>query len=113
MLVSGGLAGLGGAIQVTGLVGALEPRALATNLGFTGIIVAALARLSPVAVVPVAVLIGALNNAASSLQIVGVPVATVLMLQGAILLFAVSGEFLLRYRVGLRPAADAGEVAAT
>lgn len=100
MLLSGGLAGLAGAVQVSGLIGALEPRALTMNLGFTGIIVAALARLSPAAIVPVAVLIGALNNAASSLQIVGVPVATVLMLQGAILLFAVSGEFLLRYRIG-------------
>lgn len=108
MLLSGALAGLGGAVQVSGLVGSLEPRALAVNLGFTGIIVAALARLSPLAVVPVAVLIGAMNNAASSLQIIGVPVATVLMLQGAILLFAVSGEFLLAYRVSLPARVDHG-----
>lgn len=101
MLLSGALAGLGGAVQVSGLVGSLEPRALAVNLGFTGIIVAALARLSPLGVLAVAVLIGALNNAATSLQTVGVPVATVLMLQGAILLFAVSGEFLLAYRVSV------------
>lgn len=111
MLVSGALAGLGGGLQVSGLVGALEPRALAVNLGFTGIIVAALARLDPLAVVPVAVLIGALNNAATSLQTVGVPVATVLMLQGAILLFAVSGEFLLANRLRLRPAAVGEAVA--
>lgn len=101
-LLSGAVAGLAGSVQVSGIVFALEPRALALNLGFTGIIVAALARLNALAVVPVAVLIGALNNAGSSLQVAGVPVATVLMLQGAVLLFAVSGEFLLRYRVRLR-----------
>jgi len=64
-----------------------------------GIIVAALARLNPIAVVPVAVLLGALSNAGPSLQSIGVPPATVTMLQGAILVFAVAGEFFIANKV--------------
>lgn len=99
--LSGAIAGLAGSVHVGGLVHALEPRALAVNIGFTGIIVAALARLNPLGVVPVAVLIGALNNAGSSLQTARVPISIVLMLQGAILFLAVAGEFFLRHRVRL------------
>jgi simple sugar transport system permease protein len=101
-LLSGAIAGLAGAVLVAGVVGSLEPRALAVNLGFTGIIVASLARLNPVAVIPVAVLMGALNNAGPALQTIRVPSATVLMVQGLILVFAVSGSFLLQHRVRLR-----------
>ncbi|MGH8874404.1 MAG: ABC transporter permease subunit, partial [Acidimicrobiia bacterium] len=101
-LLSGAAAGLAGSIQVTGLTGSLEPRALAVNLGFTGIIVAALARLDPLGVIPVAVLMGALDNSGPSLQTIGVPASTVLMLKGAILGLAVSGEYLLRHRIFVR-----------
>ncbi|MCP3973912.1 MAG: ABC transporter permease [bacterium] len=98
-LLSGAFAGLAGSLFVAGPVGALDPRSLDLNLGFTGIIVAALARLNPIAVVPVAVLMGALNNAGPSLQSIGVPPETVTMLQGAILVFAVAGEFFIANRV--------------
>ncbi len=98
-LLSGALAGLAGSLFVAGPVGALDPRSLDLGLGFTGIIVAALARLNPLAIVPVAVLMGALNNAGPSLQSIGVPPETVTMLQGAILVFAVAGEFFIANRV--------------
>ncbi len=98
-LLSGALAGLAGSLFVAGTVGALDPRSLDLGLGFTGIIVAALARLHPLAVVPVAVLMGALNNAGPSLQSIGVPPETVTMLQGAILVFAVAGEFFIANRI--------------
>lgn len=98
-LLSGMFAGLAGALFVSGPVGALDPRSLDLGLGFTGIIVAALAGLNLVAVIPVAILMGALNNAGPSLQSIGVPTATVTMLQGAILIFAVAGEFFIRNRV--------------
>jgi simple sugar transport system permease protein len=84
---------------VSGPVGALDPRSLDLGLGFTGIIVAALAGLNLLSVIPVAILMGALNNAGPSLQSIGVPTSTVTMLQGAILIFAVAGEFFIRYRV--------------
>jgi simple sugar transport system permease protein len=116
-LLSGAFAGLAGSLFVAGPVGALDPRSLDLGLGFTGIIVAALARLNPIAVVPVAVLMGALSNAGPSLQSIGVPPETVTMLQGAILVFAVAGEFFIANKVRRperTPAAPAGaeEVAA-
>lgn len=98
-LLSGAFAGFAGGLYVAGPVGALDPRSLDLGLGFTGIIVAALARLNPLAIVPVAILMGALNNAGPSLQSIGVPTATVIMLQGAILIFAVAGEFFIVNRV--------------
>lgn len=60
---------------------------------------AALAGLNLIAVIPVAVLMGALNNAGPALQSIGVPTATVTMLQGAILIFAVAGEFFIANRI--------------
>ena len=98
-LASGAAAGLAGSILVVGVLGRMDPRSLDAGLGFTGIIVAALARLNPIAIIPVAILMGALNNAGPALQSIGVPSATVLILQGAILLFAVAGEFLISNRV--------------
>jgi simple sugar transport system permease protein len=98
-LLSGSMAGLAGAVLVNGVVGAMEPRSLQLGLGFTGIIVAALARLNAAGIIPVALFIGALTNSRSALQIAGVPDATVIILQGAIFIFAVSGEWLLRNRV--------------
>ncbi len=110
-LLSGAAAGLAGSLFVAGPVGALDPRSLDLGLGFTGIIVAALARLNPIAVVPVAFLMGALNNAGPSLQSIGVPPETVTMLQGAILVFAVAGEFFIANRVR-RAALEPEELAA-
>ncbi len=101
-LTAGGAAGLGGALLVVGILGKMDPRSLDLGLGFTGIIVAALARLNSLALIPVAVLIGGLINAGPAMQAIGVPVATVYMLQGAILVFAVAGEFLIAHRVRRR-----------
>lgn len=98
-LLSGAFAGLAGALFVAGPAGALDPRSLNLGLGFTGIIVAALARLNLLAVIPVGILMGALNNVGPSMQSIGVPIAAVTMLQGAILIFAVAGEFLVVNRL--------------
>jgi simple sugar transport system permease protein len=79
---------------------------LAVNFGYTGIIVAALARSSPFGVVVVAVLLGGLQNAGTALQSIpgggGVPVEVSFMLQGAILLCALAGELFIRYRLKTR-----------
>jgi ABC-type uncharacterized transport system permease subunit len=98
-LLSGAYAGFAGGLFVSGPVGALDPRSLDLGLGFTGIIVAALAGLHLLVIIPVAVLMGALNNSGPALQAIGVPTATVTMLQGAILIFAVAGEFFKHNRI--------------
>ncbi len=99
LCLSGALAGLAGAIEVSGVLKTLDPRALATEMGFTGIVVAAVARLNPLGVIPVAVLLGAIANSGTSLQTVGVQAEIVFLLQGLVFLFVASGEFLLANRL--------------
>jgi ABC-type uncharacterized transport system permease subunit len=99
LAVSGGLAGLAGAIEVSGVTRSLEPPALSTGLGFTGIVVAALARLSPVGMIPSAILLAGLLHSQASLQVLGIPFEIGLLFQGIILLFVAGGEFLLHNRV--------------
>lgn len=110
MTLSGGLAGLGGASDIGDIRHVLDPKGLGqSGYGYTGIVVAALARWNPVAVIPVSILLGALANAGRSLQGATFPAGLVGTLQGLILFCAVSGEFLTRYRIrlGQRHAAKA------
>jgi simple sugar transport system permease protein len=104
MLISGGLGGLAGATEVSGRAYALDPNGLELGLGFTGIVVAALARYNPFAIILVATFLGGLRNAGIAMQgIPGdrVPVEVSLMLQGAILLFAIGGEVFSNHRLRL------------
>jgi ABC-type uncharacterized transport system permease subunit len=101
MFVSGALAGLAGALLVSGRVGALEPRTLAVDLGYLGIVVAALSRLNPFVIIPVAVLFASLDTAAPAMQRLGVPEALILVIEGAILFFIIVGDFWLRNRIKL------------
>lgn len=67
MALSGGLAGLGGAIETLGVVGHYESGSSA-GLGFDGITIALLARANPLATIPAALLVGVLRAGAASLQ---------------------------------------------
>ena len=105
LLLSGMLAGLAGSVEVAGRAHALDPNGLELGLGFAGIVVAALARYNPWAVIVVAIFLGGLRNAGIALQSVPgerVPVEVSLMLQGAILLFAIGGEVFARNRLRIR-----------
>jgi simple sugar transport system permease protein len=91
MAISGAVAGLGGASQVGDFSHVLDASAQglqAANYGYTGIVVAALARYNPIAVLLVGVLLGGLQNAG-------------LFLQGVLLFCTLGGELLIRYRVRL------------
>ena len=71
MAISGAIAGLGGASQIGDFTHTLDgsPNGLqAAAFGYTGIVVAALARYNPLAVCIVAVFIGGLQNAGFFLQ---------------------------------------------
>ena len=81
----------------------LDPKALAIQLGYTGIIIAAVARLNPLGVVPVAMFLAAITVSGSSLQSIGVPVELVVLLQGLIFLSVTAGEFFVANRVRLAP----------
>jgi general nucleoside transport system permease protein len=102
MAISGGIAGLGGASQVGDFSHVLDasPQGLqGANYGYTGIVVAALGRYNPFAVVLVGVLIGGLQNAGFFLQGADFPTGLVGVMQGIILFCTLGGELLIRYRV--------------
>lgn len=89
LLVSGGLAGLAGAIEVSGVTGRLFEN-LATGYGFTAIAVALLARLHPLAVIPSALFFAALATGAGSMQrAAGVPAVAVHGIEALAILFLV------------------------
>jgi general nucleoside transport system permease protein len=104
MAISGAIAGLGGASQDGDFRHTLDadPNGLQRQYyGYAGIVVAALARYNPFAVLPVAFLIGGLQNAGNTLQGADFPSGLVGVIQGLILFSALGGELLVRYRVRL------------
>ncbi|MCB0036043.1 MAG: ABC transporter permease [Anaerolineales bacterium] len=106
MMVSGALAGLAGMAEVSGVVHRLQER-ISPGYGFTGIIVAWLAKLNPIAVIPVAILFGALIVAGREIQ----PSGLSQMLQGFILFMIISSDVLLRYKVRIVRSGDTAVVA--
>jgi len=114
MALSGSVAGLGGASQVGDFSHLLDadPNGLQKQYyGYTGIVVAALARYNPLAVVVVAFLIGALQNAGNTLQGADFPSGLVGVMQGIILFSALGGELLVRNRVRIGRTMPATEAA--
>ena len=117
MAISGALAGLGGASQVGDFAHSLDadPNGLQKQAyGYSGIVVAALGRYNPFAVLLVAFLIGGLANAGNTLQGADFPSGLVGVIQGIILFSALGGELLVRHRVRLirRPRHPVAESAA-
>lgn len=96
MFISGGIAGLAGMSELAGAVHRLGEN-FSPGYGFTGIIVAWLARLNPLAVVVVAYLFGGLLVGGDSIQPAGIP----LMIQGFIMFCVISADLLTRYRIRL------------
>jgi general nucleoside transport system permease protein len=100
MALSGAVAGIGGASQDGDFRHSLDPRGLtAAGYGYAGIVIAALARYNPFAVVLIAVLLGGLQNAGYTLQGADFPSGLVGVMQGLILFSALGGELLVRYRI--------------
>ncbi len=101
LLVSGALAGVGGAMYVVGPAGKVDPGLLQVGLGYAGIVVAALARYNFIAVIVAAVLFAGLRTGGNALQISNdpVPIAIAVVLQGAVLLFALGGELFRRNKI--------------
>ena len=94
MLVSGGLAGLAGMLEVAGVVHRLQDR-FSPGYGFVAIAVAWLGRLNPWGVLLGAFLFAALLVGAKEVQPGGIS----MMLQGVVMLTVVAGDFLLRYEI--------------
>jgi len=90
--IAGLCAGLAGFFEVAAVHGQANA-SLVAGYGFTGILVAFLARQNPLAVVPVAIMFGALAAAGGLVQRrMGMPDATVLVLQGIIFVVLLTSE---------------------
>lgn len=99
MLVSGGLAALAGYGQVAGIAHRLQ-KGITVGDGFTAIIIAWLAKLHPIGVLIVAILMAALSVGGDQITItMRLPAAMAGVLQGAILFFVLGGEIFVRYRL--------------
>jgi simple sugar transport system permease protein len=98
-LVSGALAGVAGAVEVSGVTLALYEN-LSAGYGYTAIVVALLARLNPLAVIPSAVLFGALESGALAMQRdAGIPSVVVTAVEAILVLTLLVAE---RWRLGRR-----------
>jgi len=92
--IAGACAGLAGFFEVAAIHGQANA-SLVAGYGFTGILVAFLARQVPLAVIPVAILFGALAAAGGIIQRrMGLPDATVLVLQGLIFVVLLTSDTL-------------------
>ncbi len=102
MMLSGALAGLAGMSEISGVVHRLQG-AISPGYGYTGIIVAWLAKLNPFAVIPVAIFFGALILAGREIQPSGIPK----MIQGIILVCLIASDFLMRNKIRIRRKGEA------
>jgi len=94
MMTSGALAGLAGMSEIAGVVHRLQT-SISPGYGFTGIIIAWLAKLNPLVVIFVSILFGGLILAGREIQPAGVP----RLIQGIILFMLIASDVLMRYRV--------------
>jgi len=92
--LAGAAAGLAGMVEVAAVQGRTNAN-LAAGYGFTGILVAFLARQNPLAVIPVAILLGGISASGGLLQRrLGLPDASVQVLQGIIFVFVLASDAL-------------------
>ena len=94
MIVSGALAGLAGMSEIMGVVHRLQG-AISPGYGYTGIIIAWLAKLNPLAVILASVLFGALILAGREVQPTGIPT----LIQGVIMVALIASDYFFRNRV--------------
>jgi len=101
LLMGGAISGFAGVVEVTGNIGQLVPT-ISPSYGFTAIIVAFLARLHPLAVIPAGLLVALSYLAGEAAQLsLGVPAASTQVFQGLLLFFLLGTSLFVNYRVRL------------
>ncbi|MEM1298482.1 MAG: ABC transporter permease [Pseudomonadota bacterium] len=99
LLLSGGLAGLAGAMEVSATIQQLQPDIFA-QYGFIAIIVAFLGRLNPVGALLGALVLGITYIGGENAQIVlKLPKNVTGIFQGMLLFFLLAADTLIRYRI--------------
>jgi simple sugar transport system permease protein len=96
LCISGALAGIAGAVEVMAVYGRLFDN-FSNNLGFTGIAVALLAKNNPLAVIAAALLFGALDAGAGTMQLsAGVSPKLISIIQ-AVIIFVIGAESIVTW----------------
>lgn len=98
MLLSGGVAGLAGMLEVAGTVHHLQG-GISNNFGYLGVVVAVIASGAPIAVIGAALFMALVLNAGIVLQSYGVSTYEILSLTGLILFFVAAGEQLAHFQI--------------
>ena len=99
MLISGGLAGLAGMIEVSANIERLQP-SISFGYGFTAIIVAFLARLNPLGVIIAGLVVALMELGGDVAQIhLGIPKVVTGIFKGILLFFLLAAATLQRYRI--------------
>jgi len=98
MLMSGGIAGLAGMLEITGTVHRLQG-GISNNYGYLGIMVAVLARGSCLGVIFSGALMAFILNSGIILQTRGLTTSTVLAITGLILFLTAIGDEISHYRI--------------
>ncbi len=110
-LVSGGLAGLAGVVELAGTVGQLQPN-ISPGYGFTAIIVAFLGRLDPIGVIVAALMLAVSYLGGEAAQVaLGVSDKAARVFQGILLFWVLACDTLILYRLRIVPSVTAGEAA--
>lgn len=96
MFIAGGLSGLAGAVQVTGLIYSVNQVAMMPGYGFTGISVALVGVSHPLGVLASGLLFGILDNGSRQMQLAGIPKEITGIIQAVILIF-IAGELIVKF----------------
>ncbi len=108
MALSGALAGLGGAVQVSAITHRLYEK-FSPGWGYEAIAVALVARLNPLAIVPTALFFGALDNGSQAMQRAhGVSPVLVQVIQGLVILILLAFDtpIMRSWRAARAPVAE-------
>jgi general nucleoside transport system permease protein len=98
-LLSGGLAGIAGVVEVSANMGQLQPE-VSFGYGFTAIIVAFLGRLNPIGILFAGITIATVKLGADNAQMtMGVPKVVTGLFEGILLFFLLTGETLQKYQI--------------
>lgn len=109
MVLSGVLAGIGGAIETQGVVGRYQP-GFNAGLGFDGITIALLGKTHPLGVIPAALLVGVMKAGASQMQFSAGVAKEITDVVQALMLFFVAADMIVRAVIRQRAATEEEKV---
>jgi simple sugar transport system permease protein len=112
MVISGFLAGIGGAIETLGVVGRYQP-GFNVGLGFDGITIALLGRTHPFGVIPASILVGAMKAGSSQMQFSAGVAKEITDVIQALILFFVAADMIVRKVFRIKEVEEEGPALST